>query len=35
MKRGYFRAEDFVTKKIELKDIVQEGFEALLADKYK
>ncbi|RIY39138.1 butanediol dehydrogenase [Psittacicella hinzii] len=33
MDRGYFKPEDFVTKKIELKDVVTEGFDALLADK--
>ncbi|RIY34387.1 butanediol dehydrogenase [Psittacicella hinzii] len=33
MEKGYFRVEDFVTKTIELKDVVTEGFEALVADK--
>lgn len=33
MQQGYFAKEDLVTKKIALKDIVQEGFEALANDK--
>jgi len=33
MQRGYFRAEDMVTQRIPLADIVEEGFEALLNDK--
>ena len=33
MQRGYFRAEDMVTQRIPLADIVEEGFEALLSDK--
>lgn len=33
MQRGYFRAEDMVTQRIALADIVEEGFEALLSDK--
>ncbi|RIY35476.1 butanediol dehydrogenase [Psittacicella gerlachiana] len=33
MEKGYFRTEDFVTKTIELKDVVTEGFDALVADK--
>ncbi|WP_282432504.1 2,3-butanediol dehydrogenase [Psittacicella melopsittaci] len=33
MEQGYFKVEDFVTKKIALKDVVTEGFDALVADK--
>lgn len=33
MERGYFRAEDMVTQRISLVDIIEEGFEALLSDK--
>jgi threonine dehydrogenase-like Zn-dependent dehydrogenase len=33
MQRGYFRAEDMVTQRIPVEDIVEEGFEALLSDK--
>lgn len=33
MEQGYFRAEDLVTARIALKDIVDRGFEALLNDK--
>lgn len=33
MQRGYFRAEDLVTDRIGLEDIVAKGFERLLAEK--
>ncbi|MDR5899682.1 2,3-butanediol dehydrogenase [Halomonas vilamensis] len=33
MEQGYFRAEDMVTQRIPLSDIVDDGFEALLNDK--
>jgi len=33
MQKGYFRAEDLVTNRIALEDIVEKGFERLLADK--
>jgi (R,R)-butanediol dehydrogenase/meso-butanediol dehydrogenase/diacetyl reductase len=33
MQKGYFRAEDLVTDRIALDDIVEKGFERLLADK--
>lgn len=33
MEQGYFRAEDLVTARIGLDDVVEQGFEALLADK--
>ena len=33
MQRGYFRAEDLVTQRIGLDDVVEQGFEALLNDK--
>lgn len=33
MEKGYFKAEDFVTKRIPLKDVVREGFDVLMADK--
>ncbi|MCA1770338.1 MAG: 2,3-butanediol dehydrogenase [Halomonas sp.] len=33
MQQGYFRAEDMVTQRIPLKDVVDLGFEALLNDK--
>ncbi len=33
MQRGYFRAEDLVTDRIALDDVVAKGFEKLLADK--
>lgn len=33
MQRGYFRAEDLVTDRIALDDVVEKGFEKLLADK--
>ena len=33
MKRGYFQAENLVTKRIELDDIVAEGFDVLSSEK--
>lgn len=33
MQRGYFRAEDLVTDRIDLDDVVDKGFEQLLNDK--
>jgi (R,R)-butanediol dehydrogenase/meso-butanediol dehydrogenase/diacetyl reductase len=33
MERGYFRAEDLVTDRISLDDVVAQGFDRLLADK--
>lgn len=33
MTRGYFQAENLVTKRIEIDDIVSEGFEALTSEK--
>lgn len=33
MQRGYFRAEDLITARIALGDVVEEGFETLLSDK--
>lgn len=33
MKRGYFQAEKLVTKRIQLNDIVTEGFETLMKEK--
>jgi (R,R)-butanediol dehydrogenase/meso-butanediol dehydrogenase/diacetyl reductase len=33
MRRGYFRAEDLVTDRIGLDDVVERGFERLLAEK--
>jgi len=33
MERGYFRAEDLVTDRIGLDDVVAKGFDLLLADK--
>ncbi len=33
MNQGYFQAEKLVTKKIELDDIVAQGFEALIQEK--
>lgn len=33
MRQGYYRAEDLVTARIALDDVVSQGFEALLADK--
>ncbi|RKR06706.1 (R,R)-butanediol dehydrogenase/meso-butanediol dehydrogenase/diacetyl reductase [Kushneria sinocarnis] len=33
MQQGYYRAEDLVTARIALDDVVAQGFEALLADK--
>lgn len=33
MRRGFFRAEDFVTDRIKLDDVVERGFERLMADK--
>jgi (R,R)-butanediol dehydrogenase/meso-butanediol dehydrogenase/diacetyl reductase len=33
MKRGYFKAEKLVTKRIQLNDIVTEGFETLMKEK--
>ena len=33
MQRGYFRAEDLVTDRISLDDIVAKGFDRLLSDK--
>ncbi|PAQ14744.1 butanediol dehydrogenase [Bacillaceae bacterium SAOS 7] len=33
MKQGYFQAEQLVTKRIQLDDIVTEGFDALLKEK--
>lgn len=33
MERGYFRAEDLVTARIALDDVVDQGFEVLLNDK--
>ncbi|WP_203363671.1 2,3-butanediol dehydrogenase [Bacillus sp. REN10] len=33
MKQGYFQAETLVTKRIQLDDIVTEGFDALLQEK--
>ncbi|MBW6419245.1 2,3-butanediol dehydrogenase [Celeribacter sp. PS-C1] len=33
MTQGYFSAEKLVTKRIELDDVVSEGFEALVAEK--
>ncbi|MFC0267811.1 2,3-butanediol dehydrogenase [Kushneria aurantia] len=33
MQQGYFRVEDLVTERIALEDVVEKGFEALLADK--
>lgn len=33
MQQGYFRAEDMVTQRISLEDVVDQGFEALLNDK--
>ncbi|WP_338753010.1 2,3-butanediol dehydrogenase [Bacillus sp. FJAT-52991] len=33
MKQGYFQAEHLVTKRIQLDDIVTEGFDALLKEK--
>ncbi len=33
MKRGYFQVEKLVTKRIQLNDIVTEGFETLMKEK--
>jgi len=33
MQRGFFRAEDLVTDRIGLDDVVAQGFDRLLADK--
>lgn len=33
MEQGYFRAEDLITERIALDDLVDQGFEALLNDK--
>lgn len=33
MQQGYFRAEDLVTDRIALDDVVEQGFDKLLADK--
>ncbi|MGJ8515601.1 2,3-butanediol dehydrogenase [Carnimonas bestiolae] len=33
MEQGYFKVEDFVTKKVALANVIEEGFETLLKEK--
>ncbi len=33
MEQGYYRAEDLITARIALADVVEKGFETLLNDK--